>query len=1554
LEGQNLGQMAYAAQAIVIAFNLEGYNASVNEPLVLNMSLLAAIWSGEVVFWNDPAIASLNHNLTLPNEPIVLVFANDTGGSISDVFAEALAPHNSVFAGLAAPYANETLSMKMPPYSPGRSIVTSPLVDQLGAVLEIKNSMTYAPSVAATLASLPFALMINAAGTIVAPTVGTVQSALLEVAGDLKASYMGVSPLNGNQTNSWPMVIVGSTVNRIQVNTTGCFVQTAIQQFASWIQLNEYISDTLESQGYISLPLTYKRWYMASLSRELCYGVHSYVDNVAIGEGEDFQIGTLLMSTAYTLDPTFQIYSYVVDPAQALNDISLNNVDFSLVGGDYLTNNETRTEYGILPPPADEFYLPLYAFAVVPAYNIPSLVGRSPLILNYSIVADIYLGIITMWNDTAILELNPQLVSYIPRQNIQVVVGTGLPMITTMLTMALSAASPAFQSAVAKANGSFPLQYLPNTALVQSDPMENISDILYSFGIWNQEQVSARIFLCSAGLINVKGNPVLPNSASVTSALQDFASEPLETLMVNGQGNGSWPMVAYYYFVTRTGSFPNCAVARSLTDFVYWMQTSSTASATMSSNSLATPISPLAYKKLIQLITSMTCDGNIVSSYAPCVVNGTICSNHGSCDYDTSACVCNNEFTGKFCQSAIVSTSDTGTIVGAVVGSVVPTILIVLVVIFAVVAIVLWRTMRKKDDEWEVDLSELEIKEQIGMGAVGAVHKGLWNGTEVAIKTLITVESPQRAVVREIERNFREEVRVMTSLRHPNVVLFMGACTKSPNMCIVMEFMTLGSLYELLHNELIPDIPFKLKLKLAYQATKGMHFLHSLGIVHRDLKSLNILLDSKWTVKVSDFGLTKSKEFVGQLSEKGDRQMEGTIHWMAPEVLCESPNVDYMMADVYSFGVIMWELLTREIPYAGLTPAAIAVAVIRDNMRPTDEDVESNDISLSSTATPGMVEHYRGLMREMWDQEPKNRPSFLEAMTRLNNLLNDDVLGSEYSRSADATQQAEEDSSTTASMIHSAMSDDFAGFLDLNETTKVAAPEGEVIIVFSDITRAASLWEFNADAMRDSTLLHNELLRSLLKKYNGYEVVFLSGQGSFCMAFSDPICALSWCIDVQKQLATAVSWPKELLEHPAAAEEWDEIHQRILFKGLRVRMGLHVGQPKSIKDPKTRRVEYVGPVVDTTSHITSMAYGGQVVLSGAMMQTLKGSDFVTEHGESFIYLGQYQLSKALSDKAADTVDLYEIKIEGLDARDFPNLEYHDAEAIEKSTHNGSGNGDQCYFLMSADLCRWIIDYNELSLDKQIGLGSFGVVYRGRWKGVDVAVKRLIKQKLEEKTLLSFRAEIAFLAELRHPNIILFVGACTKSPNLCIVTEYAKQGALREILLNNRIRLPWDLRMKLLRDTASGIAFLHNYKPVIIHRDLKPSNLLVDDEWNVKLADFGLAGIKDENTTMTRCGTPCWTAPEVLKGERYSEKADIYSFGIIMWEVITRKQPFAGTNFIGITLEVLEGHRPPLPKDCPEALAKLIKKCWHTKAEKRPSIDKIIASLGSLANIDDKP
>jgi serine/threonine protein kinase len=171
----------------------------------------------------------------------------------------------------------------------------------------------------------------------------------------------------------------------------------------------------------------------------------------------------------------------------------------------------------------------------------------------------------------------------------------------------------------------------------------------------------------------------------------------------------------------------------------------------------------------------------------------------------------------------------------------------------------------------------------------------------------------------------------------------------------------------------------------------------------------------------------------------------------------------------------------------------------------------------------------------------------------------------------------------------------------------------------------------------------------------------------------------------------------------------------------------------------------------------------------------------------------------------------------------------------------------------------------------------------------------------------------------------------------------------------------------LRSAALGVDHVHSLQPAIVHRDLKPSNLLVDDNGNVKVADFGFARIKEDNVMMTRCGTPCWTgtpsptclghtspfplplphqalclavlqhaAPEIIQGQQYSEKADLFSFGIIVWEVLTRRQPYAGRNFTDVSLDVLEGRRPQIPRDTPPGIAKMLKQCWHLDPHKRPS------------------
>ena len=163
--------------------------------------------------------------------------------------------------------------------------------------------------------------------------------------------------------------------------------------------------------------------------------------------------------------------------------------------------------------------------------------------------------------------------------------------------------------------------------------------------------------------------------------------------------------------------------------------------------------------------------------------------------------------------------------------------------------------------------------------------------------------------------------------------------------------------------------------------------------------------------------------------------------------------------------------------------------------------------------------------------------------------------------------------------------------------------------------------------------------------------------------------------------------------------------------------------------------------------------------------------------------------------------------------------------------------------------------------------------------------------MHEQTIPSAHELIAN-SRLRHPNIAQFLGACTCPPDLCIVLEYLTRGSVFD-LLHSRFQVTWDMVKRIAIDTALAMNYLHLCKPPIIHRDLKSANLLLSEDWTVKLSDFGLSRAMENQLHLTRVGTTGWTAPEVLSNQKYTTKADVFSFGVLLWELVTRRVPYEG-------------------------------------------------------------
>mmetsp|Transcript_30602 Transcript_30602/g.57974 ORF Transcript_30602/g.57974 Transcript_30602/m.57974 type:complete len:1242 (+) Transcript_30602:93-3818(+) len=225
---------------------------------------------------------------------------------------------------------------------------------------------------------------------------------------------------------------------------------------------------------------------------------------------------------------------------------------------------------------------------------------------------------------------------------------------------------------------------------------------------------------------------------------------------------------------------------------------------------------------------------------------------------------------------------------------------------------------------------------------------------------------------------------------------------------------------------------------------------------------------------------------------------------------------------------------------------------------------------------------------------------------------------------------------------------------------------------------------------------------------------------------------------------------------------------------------------------------------------------------------------------------------------------------------------------------------------------------------------------------------MTKNKLQKRLRNDFIAEMRYLSKLRHPCITTVMGAVlAKKHDPMLVMEYMDHGSLHDLLHNETLFLEGDLVLPILRDIAQGLRFLHAANPQVIHGDLKSANVLVDSKFRAKVADFGLSQKKALGAT----GTPYWMAPELLRNKSSATThSDVYSFGIILYEVYSRKDPYEGENYHDVISMIADPHvnkRPPVPKSCPKSVAGIMKNCLKMSGEFRPTAEELDKELKRL-------
>ncbi|KAJ4890057.1 Protein kinase superfamily protein with octicosapeptide/Phox/Bem1p domain [Raphanus sativus] len=276
----------------------------------------------------------------------------------------------------------------------------------------------------------------------------------------------------------------------------------------------------------------------------------------------------------------------------------------------------------------------------------------------------------------------------------------------------------------------------------------------------------------------------------------------------------------------------------------------------------------------------------------------------------------------------------------------------------------------------------------------------------------------------------------------------------------------------------------------------------------------------------------------------------------------------------------------------------------------------------------------------------------------------------------------------------------------------------------------------------------------------------------------------------------------------------------------------------------------------------------------------------------------------------------------------------------------------------ADYDLQIIMNDDLEELKELGSGTFGTVYHGKWRGSDVAIKRIKKSCFagrsseQERLTGEFWGEAGILSKLHHPNVVAFYGVVKDGPGgtLATVTEYMVDGSLRHVLLRKDRHLDRRKRLIIAMDAAFGMEYLHAKN--IVHFDLKCDNLLVNlkdpSRPICKVGDFGLSKIK-RNTLVSGGvrGTLPWMAPELLNGSssKVSEKVDVFSFGIVLWEILTGEEPYANMHYGAIIGGIVNNTlRPTIPSYCDSDWRVLMEECWAPIPTARPSFTEIADRL----------
>ncbi|KAF0696446.1 Aste57867_12797 [Aphanomyces stellatus] len=875
---------------------------------------------------------------------------------------------------------------------------------------------------------------------------------------------------------------------------------------------------------------------------------------------------------------------------------------------------------------------------------------------------------------------------------------------------------------------------------------------------------------------------------------------------------------------------------------------------------------------------------------------------------------------------------------------------------------------------------DIKFKHRIGSGAFADVWLARFDDSDVAVKTLHC----RRRTVAQVQ-SFVDEIQLHASFGSPYIVHFIGAAwTSLSDLSLVMEYMDGGDLREYLRSVPVDAVGWDRKLSIIHDVAEGLVYLHSLNIMHRDIKSSNVLLKaSTLRSKLFDFGI--SKEDVEATMTSG----VGTFRWMAPEVIQDS--IYTLSVDIYSFGVLLSELTTHKLPYANvqhdgepISDARIMLEVASGALCPT----------FAKTDPEWLVR----LAHQCLAHDPVDRPSATQIIYRVRNVMRDiSYPQTRVVRYANDPATADPATPPFGSLQIDRGVDDEEHRRDFNmrdlelyrinsiERTKIIASgayadiwlaiyNGNNVALKAVDTKRYSLQRFIAEIQLHASLDNPYIVRFIGAAWTrpadvSLVMEYMNG-GDLC----DYLGAFS---------VDALGWDKKLSIIRDVAEGLVYLHARnILHRDIKSRnvlLDAATLQGKLCDFSISREDEsatltcgvgtyrWMAPEVLQDSHYTLSAdiYSFGALLSELSTHTIpfvgvkdgprerpisalkimygvmRGNLCLTMEPTSPEWLKQLA-NQCLSRDASDRPTALQI------LQTVRNVKRECAPLHIQGNNPSRAKTNNAVDLTTLKPFRLAVD--DLTITRPLGRGRSMEVFVANFRDQPVAVKHLlVAKKTSDHAVEKFVQEIQLHITATSPFIVAFVGVAWTTPSdLMLVTELM-DGDLRTFLETSPVNaVDWTLKFKCAYDIASALAYLHTLRPRIIHRDIKSRNVLVRTaSLECKLADLGASREFDGDiqTLTAGVGTFRWMAPEVFQDTHYDTWADMYSFGVLLSELATHEIPYEGlTNDRGapmsemaIMARVMNGTlKPEFTPDTPSWFVELAMKCLALEPAVRPT------------------